>query len=157
MIATRSVPPTRIARLLQFASIFFAALAVANAGDLCLEFRLIWGANDEKSPDPLHKPLSAEESKELQKVFKWKYYFEVNGQKISLTPGETRKIRMSDKCVLEVKRLGEARLEVKLFGSGKLVVRQIITLPMGESLILAGDDKNDTAWFVMIKSVKCGK
>ena len=157
MIVIRPVPPIRVARVLRFLLVFFAGITIASAGELCLELRLVWGANEEKSPDPLHKPLSAEESRELQKVFKWKHYFEVNGQKISPRIGETRKIKMSDKCVVETKRLGEARLEVKLVGDGKLVVRQIISLPQGESLILAGDDKNDTAWFVIIKSVKCAK
>jgi len=39
---------------------------------------------------------------------------------------------------------------VKIFGEGKHLrtVRQPI--PPGEMLVLAGDDKNDTAWFVVL-------
>jgi hypothetical protein len=39
---------------------------------------------------------------------------------------------------------------VKLYGKGKLTVRKTQKINRSELLVLAGDDKNDTAWFVVL-------
>jgi len=61
-----------------------------------------------------------------------------------------KRVRMSEKCEIEVENLGDSTVEVKLFGEGKMVVRKKQALPTGELLVLAGEDKNDTAWFVVL-------
>ena len=42
----------------------------------------------------------------------------------------------------------------KLYGQGKMVVRKTQKIKAGELLVLAGDDKNDTAWFVVLSQVE---
>src|SRR6185295_5834332 len=50
--------------------------AAAVAADRKMEARLIWGTNDEKSPDPKHKLLDGELAKKLRDMpLKWKNYF----------------------------------------------------------------------------------
>jgi hypothetical protein len=131
--------------------LFFANPSEASAADLKVEAKLVWGTNETNSPN--HKPVDSALAKKLSKVFKWHNYFEVNRQIATVPQNQTTNVNMSSKCVLEVKNLGNSRVEVKLIGKGKLVSKNAQTLTPGEDLIVAGDDKNDSAWFVVIRSV----
>ncbi|MDQ6633057.1 MAG: hypothetical protein M3Y82_15095 [Verrucomicrobiota bacterium] len=136
-----------------FLSLVFNSAAVTPA-DTKLELQLIWGTNDPQSPDPKHKPLEPELAKKMEKSpYKWKNYFEVNRQAIQVAPNATQKSKMSPQCEVEVKNLSDGRIEVKLFGNGKEVSKHIHPLANG-LLIVGGDCKNDTAWFVMVKPLK---
>jgi len=150
MTELRIAPVLRWALLSAVLLVCFSPL-VAEPVDVKLEARLIWGTNDEQSPNPKHKPVDVALTKTLRKVFKWKNYFEENRQNMAIPLNDTRKASMSQQCALEVKNLGNSRVEVKLFGSGKQVARSVQMLPDGDWLTLAGADKNDTAWFVVIR------
>jgi hypothetical protein len=126
--------------------------ARAEAPILDLEVRLIWASNDPKSPNPDHKSLDTKLTKWLGTKFKWKYYFEVKRQVAAIPLNESRKINMSKTCDLEVKNLGDSRIDVKFFGAGKPVNKMVHSLPKGDWLVIAGDDKNDTAWFVVLRT-----
>ena len=125
----------------------------AEAADLKLRAQLIWGTDGAKPADAQIKELDAETQDKLKGVFKWKNYFEVTARNFEV-PARTRKaVRLSPKCEIEVEHLGDALVEVKLFGEGRMVVKRKQTLKAGELLVLAGDDKNNTAWFVILKAV----
>jgi hypothetical protein len=120
-----------------------------------VETQLIWGTNDPQSPDPKHKAIDAELAKKLSRSpYKWKNYFEVTRQVVEIPASETKKnVKMSDRCTLDIKNLGDGRVEVTLHGDGKVVSRHVEALPDNWPLILAGDAKNDTAWLVVIKKI----
>ena len=128
--------------------------AVAVADEVKLEAVLIWGTDGGRPNDPKLKELGGETKAKLKGVFKWKDYFEVDRQSFKVPSGEKKRVRMSSKCEIEVENLGESTMEVKLFGEGRLVVRKKQALPAGDLLVLAGDDKNDTAWFVVLAVAK---
>ena len=117
-----------------------------------VEVILVWATNDERSPDPKHKPVDAELARKLGKSpYRWKNYFEVSRQAPSIPTGQAKKdIKISDKCTLDIKNLGNDWMEIKLYGDGRLISTHKEQLP----LILAGDAKNDTAWLVVIKKVE---
>jgi hypothetical protein len=121
-----------------------------QAGDLKLQAQLIWGTNEEKPAGKDLKEIDLVLQKKLRSIFKWKNYFEVNRQFIVVADPGTGKARLSDKCVIEVEHFGNQDVEVKLFGQGKLVGRLRETLSKTKSIVLAGDDKRDTAWFVVV-------
>ena len=58
---------------------------------------------------------------------------------------------MSKKCYIEVKDKGESRVTVKLYGEGKLVSRVDKPLPKGETVAIAGDTKDGSAWLVVVE------
>ena len=96
--------------------------------------------------------------KKLGRIFKWKNYFEVSDQKVTLSGKELKRLKMSPKCEMEVGFLDDATLEVKLFGEGKLTkkVRQPVkSLLNGELGVIGGDDKDkyNDAWFVVLSAV----
>jgi len=123
------------------------------AADLNLEARLIWGTNDKESSNPKHKRIDTPLTEKLSKLFKWQHYFEVNRHVVTLPVNGMKRVEMSPKCVVEIKHLGDSRVEVKLFGEGKFVSQTTETLPKGDWLLLAGSSKNDTAWFVVLKAI----
>ena len=140
----------RVARLFLVSLLLAGGAAETFAANLKLEAKLIWGTNDDKSPNPEHKELDPATQEKLRKVFKWKNYFEVKRQSFVVTAGSPKKVKMSDSCDIEVQNLGGSSIEVKLYGKGKLAVRKTQKINPSELLVLAGDDKDDTAWFVVL-------
>ncbi len=132
------------------ASVCLLAGSLAFAGDLNLQAQLIWGTNEDKPADKDLKELKPELRRKLRGVFKWKNYFEVNSQKVTVPAKGTKKTRLSDKCEIEVEHLGASNVEVRLIGKGKLVTSVKENLSTTKFVIVAGDDKRDNAWFVVV-------
>lgn len=129
-----------------------ALAASVQAGELKLEAILIWGTNDEKSPNPDHKPVGEKLAKKLKKLpFKWQNYFEVNRVKFTVAEDQTQKIELSKECRIKVRYLGKNTLEVQLYGKGELVSKISQSLPKDECLVTGGNAANLTAWFVMLR------
>src|SRR5262245_50076499 len=81
-----------------------SSLAVAAAADLKLEALLVWGTNDEKSPDPAHKPVDVALAKKLGNLpFKWKNYFVINRKTFTANDKDYTTNAMSKKCTIAVK------------------------------------------------------
>jgi len=136
---------------------WLATLPSCLGADLNLKTQLLWGTDDEKPKDAAFKELDPKIKKKLCQVFKWKNYFEINQQKLSLSPKETKKLKMSSKCELDLRFVDDNTLEIKLFGEGKWTktIRQSVkALNQGELAVLAGDDKDKygDAWFVVLSA-----
>jgi hypothetical protein len=134
------------------ALLVLASVRAASAADIKLEAKLIWATNDQNSPDPKHKRVAPELAKWLEKHYAWKHYFLVEKKESVIAEGITGKFVMSDKCTVEVKNLGKNVVGANLIGEGKSYSKITLGLPAGESLGLAGDSRNDTAWFVVLKN-----
>jgi len=127
-----------------------AVMAAEAEAELQLDAVLVWGTNGPQTENPKLKALRVEIRQKLQAVFKWTDYYEVDRKALKVAAKQTRKVRLSPKCEIAVENLGRSTIEVRLYGEGKLVVRKKQTLTPGELLVLAGEDRNDTAWFVVI-------
>jgi hypothetical protein len=127
----------------------------AHADQMHVEVILVWATNDERSPDPKHKPVDAELAQKLRKSpYRWKNYFEVSRQKLAIPTGQAKKdIKISEHCTIDLKNLGDNWAEIKFYGDGRLISTHKEELP----LTLAGDAKNDTAWLVVIRKVEAAK
>lgn len=126
------------------------ALAADQA--IKVEIILLWGTNDEKSPNPKHKPVDAQTLKKLKELpLKWSHYFEETRRTIALTTGGSRKEVLSRDCTIDIKHAGHSKVEVCFLGKGQQVVKQSQELPKGETLVVAGNAPNATAWLVVIK------
>jgi hypothetical protein len=133
-----------------------ACVAVCSqAAGLKLQVQLVWGTNDDRSPDPKHKPVEADVKAKLNELpLKFTNYFEVNRKDFEVTAPAISKVPLSEKCELEVKTLGGAKLEVSLFGKGKEVMKRSQPLAKGELLVLGGNAPNATAWLVVLKRIE---
>jgi len=138
-------------------AVWYGATAFAQAEELRLRAQLIWGTDEAKPGDAKCKEVDPAVLKKLCRVFKWKNYFEISQQQVGLSGRESKRLKMSSKCEIEVRFVDDATLEIKLFGEGKLTktVRQSVkALAQGELAVLAGDDKDkyNDAWFVVLTS-----
>jgi hypothetical protein len=128
-----------------------AVTTAAQAKELKLETKLIWGTNDEKSPKKEHELVDEATAKKLRKVFPWKNYFvekKVIGHVLSRG---TNQFKLSDKCTIEITELEGPKVEVKLIGKGRPVHKATKELRKGEWFVYTGDDdKKECAWFVII-------
>jgi hypothetical protein len=141
---------SRSARLFLVALTLISTALPSPAAELKLEAKLIWATNDAVSPDPGHTPVDAATAEKLRKVFKWKSYFIVN-RVVKVVPSRgANSFELSKKCTVEIRELEGPRVEVKLIGQGKEVHKTTKPLTKGEWFVLAGDDKNESAWFVII-------
>ena len=131
----------------------FSMAAQSNVPELKLQVQLVW-ATDEKSPDPLHKELADGLAKKFASTYRWKKYFEVNNQSLSVPINTAKKTTLSPHCAVELKYLGASKVEVTLEGKGKKLVKVCDVIKPTEPLIIAGDGENSTAWFVVISLVK---
>ena len=149
---TPSLITRRTFRLGFVALLFVATLGAAAAAERKMEARLIWGTNEDKSPNPNHKLLDGELAKKLRDMpLKWKNYFEVNRQVFAINDRVYTNIVMSKKCSIEVKDKGANNVTVKLHGDGKQVNRVDKPLPKGEVLTIGGDAKDNNAWFITLR------
>jgi len=127
-----------------------ASVSPAWAANLKLETKLIWGTNDDKSPNPDHKEVDPATKEKLRKVFKWKNYFAVNRVVKEVPSRGSNRFELSKECTIEIKELEGPKIEVKLIGKGKEVHKTTLTINKGHSVVYSGDDKNESAWFVII-------
>lgn len=152
------------ARRLAWCSLALAGLLVcpspgaADGPNLRLEALLIWGTNDAQSPDPKHKPVADDVRKKLQELpFKWSTYFVVNRKVLEVPPKSSTRVSMSEKCDIEVKNLGNATVEVSLFGKREHVLKRTQPLAKGDTLVLGGNAPNATSWFVVLKQTEAAE
>ncbi|MBI1840478.1 MAG: hypothetical protein HYR88_06445 [Verrucomicrobia bacterium] len=134
--------------------------AAAWAQDTPMEALLVWGTHDGSSPKPEHKPIGPILKKQFEVMpFKWKNYFEEKRVQFSINTNHYTRVDFNKNCSFDVKCLGASRIKVKLYGKDKEgkdkeVVRHEKPLGPGDTLIIAGDDKNDnsqSAWFIVIR------
>jgi hypothetical protein len=121
------------------------------AAELKLELRLIWCTNDDNYKHPKHKKVDAATSEKFRKVpFKWKHYFEINRVEGLVASRSAKAFKMSDKCTIEITELEGPKVEVKMIGDGKPVLKATKNLSKGEWTTIGGDDKDGTGWFVLL-------
>jgi len=124
--------------------------AQLQAAELKIEAKLIWGTNDESFSDPKYKPVDEATAAKFKNVFKWKKYFEVTRKITTIPDRGSRRLPMSDKCVIEITELEGPNVEVTLIGEGKAINKTTHPLRKGDSFTIAGEGKDGSAWFVLI-------
>jgi hypothetical protein len=111
---------------------------------------LVWGTNESQPSGKNIKELDAKLRERLANIFKWRNYFEVSRKTAGVTPSKPQLVKLSDDCSVDIKLLPDNQAEVKLIGKGKTIVTRRHSLAKPDALVLAGDDKNNTAWFVVL-------
>ncbi|MBI5772520.1 MAG: hypothetical protein HZA89_02110 [Verrucomicrobia bacterium] len=113
-----------------------------------MQAQLIWGSNGGVPSKPSHKEVDAQLRDKLRNIFKWNKYFEVERKAFTVPP--VREVKLSEDCTIQVKHLGENKVEVRLFGKNRHMVTKRQSITRDESIVLAGDGKDGTAWFVVV-------
>jgi hypothetical protein len=73
---------------------------------------------------------------------------------VKLIPSRgSNRFDLSKQCSVEITELEGPRVEVRLIGEGKEINKTIKPLSKGESFTYGKDDKNDSAWFVIMTAL----
>lgn len=127
------------------------AQEVVDPNAMHFEVFLVWGTNGKKPEDQTLKPLPPTILKKLKGVFKWQDYYVVSRKTKAVSLRKMELVKMSSKCDLKITHQGDSQIEVELYGEKKLVLKKKQRIVPEELVVLAGDDKNDTAWFVILR------
>ena len=141
----------RIGRPLFFLVFLALGAGVAQAKELKIESKLIWGTNDEKPPRKEHEPVDEVTAAKLRKVFKWKNYFVEKTVTGTVPSRGSNQFKMSNKSTIEITELEGPEVEVKLIRNGQPVHKAMKEIRKGEWFVYTGDDdKHECSWFVII-------
>ena len=141
----------------RFAFLCFLALTTSLAADKAAPEQkftaiLVWGTDDEKPEGKDLKDVDATIKEKFSKLpVKWKNFYEVTRKDVSIKPGEPKSFKLSDKCELKIHQTEKEGMEVELIGDKVSVYKGKRSMPTKDILIIGGDDKNATAWFVVLK------
>jgi len=144
----------RLSRPVSAVAVLALSTSALMAANVRIEAKLIWASDEAKSPDSKHTPVDAATAERLRKAFKWKNYFVVTNVVKDIPSRGSVPFALSKKCTVEIRELEGPRVEVVLIGEGKPIHKAIKALNKGESFVYSGDDKNQTAWFVMISELE---
>jgi hypothetical protein len=151
----RTISTALLAGYVVVFAFFVSGGSGVHAATLKLQAQLVWGTNDDHSPNPKHKPVEPDVRKKLKELpLKWSNFFEVNRKDVEVPPSSNSRVPLSEKCRLEIKSLGGSKVAVTLFGKGKETWKGTQALPKGEMLVLGGNAPNATAWLVVLKRIE---
>jgi hypothetical protein len=139
-----------------FLPMFLLNALAAGAADMALEAKLVWGTNDDKT-DANCKPVDADLAGKLHGMFKWKNYYEITNRTAMMPLDQMCDLKMSDRCTLKLKNVGESRIEVHCIGQGKQVHEGAYMLAPTAWVVLGGNCTNNTAWFIGLRAVDDSK
>lgn len=132
------------------------AIAGSLPNGIKVNATLVWGAEAAPTDKKLNK-VKAPVQKKLQATLrkmpqakKWNHFYRINHKEFEVA-GKAHKVRMSDHCEVEIRRLKGDLMHVKLFGEGKLVVDKKASLKRDKSLVVGGHCADKSAWFVVLQ------
>ena len=143
-------PPARWLKILAPLLLLALVAGPVRAEDIKIEALLIWASNGDTNLNPKVQDTRVTEA--LAKTFKWKNYSQITNRTAVIAGDATQTLEMSPKCSVKVKNLGAGKVQVECFGEGKFVSRGDYSLAEGKWFTLAGPDKNDSAWFIVMRS-----
>jgi hypothetical protein len=150
------IPATGLLWLLTALALLAGSELRAQAADMKFQAFLLWGTDNSKPPEGKdYKPVSADIGQKVKELpLKWTNWFEVNRKDFTVPQGTVKEVAVSEKCQVNVKKLGDSDVEVSLIGKGKEVVKRKQSLPKGEMLVLGGNAPNAKAWLVVLKRIE---
>ena len=128
-------------------------LAGIDAEPTTFYIQLIRGTDQEKRQEISWKPIGPKLSQRLSPIFRWKKYWEVNCQPISVEFGRISRSRLSDVRQVEIEPISPSEMEIRLFLKGNLVqtCRQLVGTRI---TIMGGDRTKNESWFVVVRRDK---
>src|SRR5437667_1440228 len=130
-----------------------AADALQTQGQPLTYYVQLIRGTDQEYQEATWKPIGPKLSSRLSPVFRWKNYWEVNCQAISVEKGKAKRCRLSDVRDIEIERISPAEIEIRLYLKAKLMEksRQLVRTHMG---IMGGERTKGESWFVVVRRDK---
>ena len=115
-------------------------------------YQLICGSNKPLPASDQARPVGLKLRSRLDGKFRWNIWTEVSHGECSVSEGKTTTIKFPDKREMQIDVDGKT-LEARLYRAGQLV-RRSRENAHASSLMMGGDQAQDQAWFIVIRSDK---
>ena len=152
MSVSRDNPPmnrfTVFVALLLFVS---SGYVTAQADPITVQARLVVGSSKEQK-DKMEVP--ADIKKKLARVFKWMHYYQLSSRQLNIADATTESAKLSRAATIKVTNKKSGKVAVSLFSKGKMLVQKTQSLKPGHHMVLAGNTKTDSAWFIVLSKSK---
>ena|SRR5437879_3910026 len=131
----------------------FAILRAADPQKITFYVQLVRGSDSDKPDDPAWKPVGAKLDKNLRAVFRWKNYWEVKRETVTLSKDQVARLHLTREREVEVHLFDPPNTQIRLYHKGELIrcSHQPITEHMS---ILGGESKTGECWFVIVRRDK---
>lgn len=113
--------------------------------------QLLRGSNELAPPTPGAKLVGAKVQKQLQPVFRWKNYWEIQRTSVTVVEGKTGRTALASGHSLEIDLRETDKRTVRLF-RGKKLVRKVVCSRDKEFCIQGVEFGDGAAWFVVVRS-----
>lgn len=113
--------------------------------------QLVRGSNDVTPPGKEAKEVGEKIRKQLQPVFRWKHYWELQRTSFSVVDGKTGRTELEGGYRLEMDLSQSDKRTVRLFRAKKLV--RTAVCPRDKEFCIQGLERDDgSVWFVVVRS-----
>ena len=123
----------------------------AQADPITVQARLVHGTSKEQK-GKMEVPAAIR--KKLARVFKWMHYYQLNSKRLNIADATTKSAKLSKTASIKVTNRKNDQIAVSLYSKGKMLVQKSQSLKPGQHMVLAGNTKSDSAWFIVLSKVK---
>jgi hypothetical protein len=136
--------------LLFLALTVFSAVRAADVQKATFYVQLIRGSDADKPENPTWAPVGPKLDKNLRAVFRWKNYWEVKRETITVSSAKAARLHLTREREVELKLLDPPNVRIRLFNNGEMT--RCSHQPIGEHMsILGGESKTGECWFVVVR------
>jgi len=122
----------------------------AGAPGVTFYVQLVRGSDEGAPPTPDAQLIGAKLGHRLHGVFKWKNYWEIKREAVTLKSGEKVRKRMSAQKEVEIALADTRDMTVSIYSAGKLTRTR--KQPIQTSFYIAGGDKEGAqSWFIVVR------
>jgi len=133
----------------------FAVTSESKAEDQGVTFyvQIIRGTNEDKPNDAMWEVVEPKLTKKLSPIFKWKHYWEMKRQAVSVTKGKVTRVAATGEREVEIELVKENQIELRLYRKRELR-RKMKASVETTMTILAGDAPENEGWFIVVRRDK---
>jgi hypothetical protein len=133
-----------------------AAVRGAEAPTVAFYVQLLRGSDDDIPPAPEARLIGTELGRRLHGVFRWKNYWEIKRQCMTLSAGKTVRARLSSNREVEINLPQPQEMVVCIYVDGKLVRKRRQAVHT-RFYITGGDNDGAQSWFIVVRRDKPGE
>jgi hypothetical protein len=112
--------------------------------------QLIHGSDVDSPPAPQARLIGPKLDRRLHDVFKWKYYWEIKHEIVTLKTGATVRKRMTAHREIEIAWPGPRDMTVSIYTDGKLTRKREQSIDTA-FYIAGGDSDAAQCWFIVVR------
>jgi hypothetical protein len=133
----------------------FAVASESKAGDQRFTFyvQIIRGTNGDKPNDAMWEVVEPKLTKKLSPIFKWKHYWEMKRQTVSVTKGKVTRVAATGEREVEIELVKENQIELRLYRKRELR-RKMKASVETTMTILGGEAPENEGWFIVVRRDK---